>query len=241
VLFQPSRGPLLLFYKAGPSPREWWGLVRTSTDGGRTWSPATALPPGILGPIRAKPVELADGTVLAGSSTEDHGWIAHMERWTPPDLASPAAWARGAPLNEAARFEAIQPTILPHSRDRLQVLCRSRQGVITEAWSTDAGRTWSRMEATRLPNPSAGIDAVRLADGRFLLAYNPTPRGRGTLALAASKDGREWKQAVLLESDGAGEYSYPALVQGRDGRVHATYTWRRGRIRHVVVDPGAIE
>src|SRR5262249_1577784 len=32
VLFQPRRGPLLLFYKVGPSPREWWGEVRTSAD-----------------------------------------------------------------------------------------------------------------------------------------------------------------------------------------------------------------
>jgi predicted neuraminidase len=240
VLFQPSRGPLLLFYKAGPSPREWWGLVRRSSDGGRTWSPATGLPPGILGPIRAKPVELSEGVVLAGSSTEDHGWVAHVERWTPADTGAASAWSRSAPLNEAAQFSAIQPTILVHSVRELQVLCRSRQGVITEAWSADGGLTWGPMRATRLPNPSAGIDAVRLADGRFLLVYNPQASGRGTLALAVSEDGRQWRKAVVLEDDGEGEYSYPALVQARDGRVHVTYTWRRERIRHVVVDPAAI-
>ena len=37
VLFQPSSGPLLLFYKVGPSPRDWWGLSISSTDGGKTW------------------------------------------------------------------------------------------------------------------------------------------------------------------------------------------------------------
>ena len=240
VLFQPSHGPLLLFYKAGPSPREWWGLVRTSSDDGLTWSPARPLPPGILGPIRAKPVELPDGVVVAGSSTEDHGWVAHVERWTPPDPASPPAWTRSAPLNDTARFEAIQPTILVHSPRELQALCRSRQRLITETWSRDGGLTWGPMTATALPNPSAGIDVVRLADGRFLLAYNPTASGRGTLALAVSKDGRAWRQAVGLENDAAAEYSYPALVQARDGRVHVTYTWRRKRIRHVVVDPSAI-
>jgi len=112
--------------------------------------------------------------------------------------------------------------------------------VITESWSKDGGQTWSPMTATPLPNPSAGIDAVRLGDGRFLLAYNPTPSGRGTLALAVSRDGREWRQAAVLEDDAAGEYSYPALIQSRDGRVHVTYTWRRERIRHLVVDPSAI-
>jgi predicted neuraminidase len=240
VLFQPSRGPLVLFYKAGPSPSEWWGLARTSADGGRTWSAEVALPPGILGPIRAKPVELESGAVLAGSSSEDHGWVVHMERWTPPGLASPEAWERGPALNDAARFEAIQPTLLVHSPTEIQALCRSRQKVITELWSRDGGRSWGPMSATPLPNPSAGIDSVRLADGRFLLVYNPTASGRGTLALAVSSDGRAWREAAILEKDDAGEYSYPAMIQSRDGRVHVTYTWRRQRIRHVVIDPAAI-
>jgi len=136
-------------------------------------------------------------------------------------------------------FEAIQPTILVHSATRLQVLCRSRQHVITEAWSNDAGRSWTPMTATRLANPSAGIDAVRLADGRFLLAYNPTSRGRNTLEVAISIDGRAWRRAVTLE-DSPGEYSYPAIIQSSDGLVHVTYTWNRRRIRHVVIDPSRI-
>jgi predicted neuraminidase len=198
------------------------------------------LPDGILGPIRAKPVELADGTLLAGSSTEHAGWVVHMERATPGDLGSTSSWWRSAPLNDPKLFEAIQPTILVHSAGRLQILCRSRQQVVTEAWSDDAGRTWSPMTATALPNPSAGIDSVRLADGRFLLVYNPVPRGRSRLEIAVSGDGKGWRRALTLE-DSQGEYSYPAIIQARDGRVHATYTWRRERIKHVVVDPGGIE
>jgi predicted neuraminidase len=239
VLFQPSSGPLLLFYRVGPSPRSWWTLLRTSSDHGRSWSDAVRLPQGYLGPIRAKPVELADGTLLAGSSTEDAGWVVHMERARPADLAA-AAWSKTGRLNDPDVFAAIQPTILVHSAERLQILCRSRQRVVTEAWSEDGGRSWGPMTATSLPNPSAGIDAVRLADGRFLLAYNPTASGRSRLALAVSREGRSWRRAVTLE-DEAGEYSYPALIQSRDGRVHVTYTWNRKRIQHVVVDPGKIE
>ena len=96
------------------------------------------------------------------------------------------------------------------------------------------------MTATALPNPSAGIDAVRLADGRFLLVYNPTASGRSRLEVAVSRDGRSWRSTAVLE-DGPGEYSYPAIVQARDGRVHVTYTWRRERIKHVVLEPGRIE
>jgi predicted neuraminidase len=239
VLFQPSRGPLLLFYKVGPSPRQWWGLARTSTDEGRSWSDAIRLPDGILGPIRAKPVELAGGDLLAGSSTEDAGWVVHMERWTPGDLASAVAWRRSGLLNDAKEFEAIQPTLLLHSPTRLQALCRSRQKVVTELWSEDGGATWDPMAATALPNPSAGIDALRLADGRFLLVYNPTTRGRDRLEIAVSSDGKAWRRGVLLE-DAPGEHSYPAMIQTRDGRVHVTYTWKRERIKHVVVDPAAL-
>jgi len=240
VLFQPSKGPLLLFYKVGPSPSEWWALARTSTDGGRSWSEAVRLPEGILGPIRAKPVELPGGDMLAGSSTEDTGWVVHMERWTPGDLASPRAWRKTGPLNDARDFEAIQPTILVHSPTRLQALCRSRQKAIAELWSEDGGATWGRMTATALPNPSAGIDALRLADGRFLLVYNPTTSGRDRLEVAVSADGKAWRRAAVLE-DSPGEHSYPAAIQARDGRVHVTYTWKRERIKHVVLDPTAIE
>ena len=251
VLFRPSAGPLLLFYKVGPNPREWWGLVRTSVDEGRTWSGPIPLPRGFLGPIRAKPVELANGELLSGSSTEHAGWVVHMERLvvgegsrsgvlTSEALASASAWHEVGPLNDPQEFAAIQPTILVHSPTRLQILCRSRQGVVTEAWSQDAGRTWSRMAATALPNPSAGIDAVRLVDGRFLLAYNPTTEGRRKLEVAVSDDGKAWRRGVVLE-DAPGEYSYPALIQSHDGRVHVTYTWKRQRIKHVVIDPARMD
>lgn len=244
VLFQPGNGPLVLFYKVGPSPSEWWGLARTSTDNGRTWSPAIALPKGVLGPIRAKPIELSPGVMLAGSSTEHDGWVVHMERfsgpWTADGLADVKSWQISAPLNVAAEFGAIQPTILAHSTTSLQVLCRSRQGVITQARSNDGGRTWGPMTATTLPNPSAGIDAVRLADGRFLLVYNPSRTERQQLDIAISKDGESWRSAVTLEGT-TGEHSYPAMIQTRDGRVHVTYTWRRERIKHVVIDPTKLE
>lgn len=243
VLFQPSNGPLVLFYKVGPSPSEWWGLARTSDDQGQTWSAAIKLPAGFLGPIRAKPIEL-QGAMLAGSSTEDDGWVVHMERytgkWTAEGLASADRWEKTQGLNDKNEFGAIQPTLLVHSPTSLQILCRSRQGVITEASSTDGGRTWSRMTATVLPNPSAGIDAVKLTDGRFLLVYNPTKSGRGKLEIASSADGKDWRAVVVLE-DSPGEYSYPAMIQTRDGLVHVTYTWERTRIKHVVVDPSRLE
>src|SRR5262249_6007143 len=81
VLYQVPGGELLLFYKVGPSPSTWWGMLVRSGDSGRTWSKPEKLPDDIPGPIKNKPVLLADGRLLSGSSTEDHGWRVHME-WT---------------------------------------------------------------------------------------------------------------------------------------------------------------
>ncbi len=232
VLFRPSRGPVMLFYKVGPSPSRWWGMLMTSTNDGKTWSKPRRLPDGILGPIKNKPVQLRDGSLLCPSSTEHAGWRVHMERTA--DLAR--TWQKTEPLNDAKEFGAIQPTILVYPSGRMQILCRSRQGKITECWSEDGGKTWTPMRSTILPNSSTGIDAVMLKDGRALLVYNHTPRGRSPLNVAISEDGKTWKAALTLE-DQPGEYSYPAVVQSRDGLVHITYTWKRERIRHVVIDP----
>jgi predicted neuraminidase/outer membrane protein assembly factor BamB len=224
VLFQPREGPLLLFYKVGPNPRSWWGMMTTSADGGKSWSQPERLPDGFLGPIKNKPVQLADGSLLCGSSTETDGWVAHMERTS----SLGKTWQKTAPLNDKQQFGAIQPTILVYPTGRIQILCRSRQDRITESWSEDGGKTWSAMQTTTLPNPNSGIDAVMLKDGRALLVYNHRTssgaNGRSLLNVAVSADGKTWKAALTLE-DQPGEYSYPAVVQTADGLVHITYTW----------------
>jgi predicted neuraminidase len=97
------------------------------------------------------------------------------------------------------------------------------------------------MSLTSLPNPNSGIDAVTLKDGRQLLVYNHTTRGRSPLCVAVSKDGKMWDAAVVLENEPGKEFSYPAVIQSHDGKVHVTYTWMRKRIKHAVVDPGKLK
>ena len=117
----------------------------------------------------------------------------------------------------------------------------ARSGRLFETWSQDNGKTWTPLRLTELPNPNSGTDAVTLRDGRHLLIYNHNdkPKGRTPLNLAVSTDGKVWEAALVLERE-PGEYSYPAIIQASDGLVHATYTWKREKIRHVVVDPARL-
>jgi predicted neuraminidase len=241
VLFELRPGELTLFYKVGPSPRTWWGMARTSKDNGRTWSDARRLPDGFLGPVKNKPVRLADGTIIAPSSTESNEtpstWRVHFERTTDGGVTWEIA---RPPATAGEKIDAIQPSILTHADGRLQAIGRTRSGRLFETWSSDRGRTWSPLQLTALPNPSAGTDAVTLKDGRHLLVYNHTPKGRTPLNVAVSRDGKAWQGVRVLESE-PGEYSYPAVIQTSDGLVHITYTWKRERIKHVVIDPATLK
>jgi predicted neuraminidase len=237
VLFQPSTGPLLLFYKVGPSPSSWWGMLTRSDDGGRTWSEPCRLPEDILGPIKNKPIQMPDGDLLCPSSSEHAGWRVHFERTS--DLGR--TWEIIGPVNDGKEIGAIQPSILLHSQGRLQAVGRTTKGHVFQIWSSDGGRTWGPMSLGSLPNPNAGLDAVTLQDGRHLLVYNHTARGRSPLNVSVSTDGKEWQAALTLEDEPGREFSYPAVIQASDGLVHITYTWKRQRIKHAIVDPAKLE
>jgi predicted neuraminidase len=112
VLFATANETLMLFYKVGKSPRSWWGMLMTSSDGGVTWSQPQRLPDDILGPVKNKPVQLGDGTLLCGSSSEQKGWT------------------RTDCLNDGRNLAAIQPTIFNHPSGELQILCRTRQEIL---------------------------------------------------------------------------------------------------------------
>ena len=241
VLYQIPNSGLMLFYKIGPSPSKWWGMLIKSADNGKTWGKPEKLPEGYIGPVKNKPVLLKDGTLICPSSTEgDGGWRVHFECTT--DFGK--SWSKIGPINDRKAIGIIQPSILTYADGSLQVLCRSKNRALIESRSTDGGKSWSEVKAISLPNNNSGTDAVTLADGRQLLVYNhvlpPDGQAKGErtpLNVAISKDGKAWFAALILEDSPISQYSYPSVIQTSDGMVHFVYTWRRERIKHVVADP----
>lgn len=259
VLFQIPGGDLLLFYKIGLKVSDWSGWFVRSHDGGNTWGKREALPEGFLGPVKNKP-EYINGRIICPSSTEgSKGWRIHFE--ISDDMGK--TWKMVGPLeaelsvltsdrkkeNAKARpIYTIQPSILKHKDGRLQVLCRTRNAQLATSWSEDNGDSWSKVELSDLPNNNSGTDAVTLKDGCHALIYNDfstlpgTPKGpRTPLCIAISDDGTHWKSVLTLEDSPISQYSYPSIIQGKDGSLHIVYTWRRQRIKYAKIDSKMIK
>lgn len=235
VLFRTRKGTMLLFYKVGPDPRHWWGMLKRSLDEGKTWSKPERLPEGILGPIKNRPLENGDGVLLCPSSTELPSWQVHLE-YTPDEGKT---WTKTPPLNDGTTIQAIQPSILPLGNGGYRVIGRTQQDRIFVADSGDWGTTWEPMRLGSLPNNNSGLDAIRLRDERFLIVFNNIERApgqwsgrRSPLTVAISDDAENWKVLFDLEKENGQEFSYPTVLQDRAGKVHVVYTWKRKTIRH---------
>ncbi len=229
-----KKGEIMLFYKTGIYIPEWVGHIMRSSDGGRTWSAPEELPKGLLGAIKNKP--LCMGRRMISPSSDEPDWQPHFEI----SINRGLRWHR-VEVPRDTTIVAIQPALLSLPGDTLLALMRTKNGFLAETYSLDKGRHWSPMRLTDIPNNNSGIDAMTLANGLHVMVY--TPRGltagsefgpRTPLVLALSTDGRRWENVLTLE-DGAGEYSYPSIIQGDDGTLHIVYTYRRTHIKYVHV------
>lgn len=238
VLFRAPSGDIVLYFKVGKSIDTWETWYKVSADNGDTWSEAQMLVPGDRGgrgPVRNKPILLADGTWLAPASDEKKGvWNAFVDR----SEDHGKTWTTSAFISinrDSIRGEGIiQPTLWESAPNHIHMLLRSSAGVICRSDSDDNGRTWTPAYKTTLPNPNSGIDLTRLPDGALVLAYNPVNRNwgaRNPITLAMSADnGNTWPFRLDLETGHpSDEFSYPAVVSFGD-TLAGTYTWKRQRI-----------
>ena len=238
VLFQSPEGKVWLFFKVGKVIDQWETYVKTSDDGGITWSEAFELVPGDAGgrgPVKDKPIVLADGTWLAGASHENNKvWNAFADRsddqgktWTATDYLK-------IDRKELPGEGIIQPTLWESSPGQVHMLLRSSAGAIFRSDSEDNGKTWTSVYKTPLPNPNSGIDLTKMPDGTLALAYNRDDENWGTrapLSIALSADnGKTWPRMLDVEKGGKDdEFSYPAIISFGD-TIAMSYTWQRQKI-----------
>jgi predicted neuraminidase len=122
----------------------------------------------------------------------------------------------------------IQPSIVRGSSGQLVAYMRDNGPPpkrLLQSTSTDDGATWGPVTDSAIPNPGSGAEVIRLQDGSWLFVGNDTEEGRHRLSLWLSRDdGRTWPVRRVLEESSGDSFSYPSILQARDGRIHATYS-----------------
>jgi len=208
----------------------------SSTDGGRTWSPARRL---VLSPffniselVRAAPVPLEGGGVGLPVYHEFAGKFPEM-LWLEPRgdrlVATKSRLAGGRSL--------LQPAVVPADARRAVAYLRNHgpDHALVVQRTNDGGRSWSPPAPTSLPNPDASVAALRLATGAVIVACNLSPTDRHDMTLVRSPDGvGDWSTVAVLENEPRERFAYPFLSRDPGGRIHLVYTWKMRRIRHHV-------
>ncbi len=136
-------------------------------------------------------------------------------------------WQTSHPL---AGFGGIQPSLIRMNDGTIAAMMRENgpHNRIRISKSVDEGMTWGRVSEMEIPNPGSSVEVIRLANGNWLLMCNDTTDGRHSLNLFLSSDeGRTWplQRHLELGKPGEGSFSYPSLIQTRDGMIHATYSY----------------
>jgi len=228
VLAVAPDGAIWLFYKRGHRISEWQTLVRTTTDGGRTWSRARELVRGDRGgrgPVKNPPVIVGERWFAPASTERWSSVPGEAGRWDAfIDVSDDGggSWQRqDLPLDHSTCHGAgaIQPALWRNAAGGITALCRSSEGralrsaTLGTMIDSDDGPAFSPLTATSLPNNNSGLGAAALdVAGRRVVVCAHNPDGtdwgsRSTLLLSASTDdGRTWRRLGRIDgSEGTAE------------------------------------
>jgi len=207
-----------------------------STDAGASWSPARRLSTSPLVNIstlaRTPPLALADGGL---GLPVYHEFLAKHGEWLRLSPTGQVLDKVRMPHDRAS----LQPAVVAVDEKRALALLRDAgpgRGQIQVAVTDDGGQSWPAAPALAIPNSNSSVALLRLPSGRLLLAGNGADNRDQLLLWLSADQGKTWQASRTVESapDGGAEFSYPALLLARDGRIHLAYTWRRQGIKHAM-------
>lgn len=252
-VLMPIPGGVRLVFKVGREIPDWKSYTMTTADGGQSWTPPVRYEGqgDAVGPVRSKPIALANGTLLAPNSVETReAWTVRVD--VSCDEGASFAMLADIPLNTARPGEAnyiqgkgaIQPTLWESTPGRVHALLRTTCGRIFRSDSKDGGRTWCEAYDTGMPNNNSGIDIAQ-ANGALYLVMNPVGQDWGArtpLVILRSTDGGDHfahyttlADALFDDVDGRmAEFSYPALVHDGEA-LHCTFTYMRRTIAYAKI------
>jgi predicted neuraminidase len=174
---------------------------------------------------RIHPLELPSGRVLVPLYSDGYNFslIAITDD-------GGESWFASEPLVSEG---GVQPSLIRRQDGAIVAYMRDNgpppQRVLSSV-SRDDGVTWSPVVDSDIPNPGSSIEVIALDDGLWAAVNNPTSKGRHKLSIWLSDDeGESWRWKRDLEHDtrgeGAGGFSYPSVIQTRDGMIHVTYSY----------------
>ena len=161
------------------------------------------------------------GGRVMSSTTEDAG-----QSWAvaaPLALPNPNSALAGAVLRDGSRWLAYNPTTA--GRDKLAL--------------TRLGDPVSKEMAVEPPKTNANMaNPLGKVDYAAVLSSELKSKGTTDRDIAAYVKGAQ--RQLCTGANCAQEFSYPVLLQSRDGTLHLVYTWHRTRIKHVRLDLSAV-
>lgn len=137
---------------------------------------------------------------------------------------------------------ALEPAVIELRDGRIWMLIRTTQGHFLQAFSEDAGFSWSEPEPSIFRSPSSPCHITRLQSGRMAIIWNntmDTTQGRTALHMAISEDdGKTWTDPleVIRGPEEAPQVSYPCLYEYRPGTIlarfnHVASSWQNVQTR----------